>query len=209
VSIYTEGCLLAFVVDVEILRATDNKYGLDEVMKRLYFNFSLEGKGVSEEDYKSVIEEVAGRDFDTFFENFIYGTQPYESILTEALDYLGMVLNHQPSEKYSEGRIGMMMVRNGSKEIITKIYPGSSAELAGLTLGDEIVAVNDLVCEGNVDKWLTYFDDDQVELTVNRKGKMIKTIIPEVNRPFYNKYSVAKIDAPNLYQKNAFIAWTK
>lgn len=41
VSIYTEGCLLAFVTDVMIRRETGDKYGLDDVMKRLYFNFAL------------------------------------------------------------------------------------------------------------------------------------------------------------------------
>lgn len=207
VSIYTEGCLLAFVTDIEIMRATENKYGLDEVMKRLYFNFALNNKGVSETDYKSVVEEVAGRKFDDFFENYIHGTRPYESILTEALDYVGMELNHKPSEKYSEGRVGMKLILSNKGQKIVSIYPGSPAELAGLMVGDEILGVNDLLCEENVDQWLNYFDDDQVELIVNRNGKIIKTILPEVNRNFYNTYSIAKIDSANNSQKKAFKTW--
>ena len=35
VSIYTEGCLLAFVTDIMLLQATDNQFGLDILMKKL------------------------------------------------------------------------------------------------------------------------------------------------------------------------------
>ena len=77
VSIYTEGCLLAFVTDVRILKATGNKYGLDEVMKRLYFNYALKGKGVSAEDYQSEIEAVSGESFQEFFDDYINGNKPY------------------------------------------------------------------------------------------------------------------------------------
>lgn len=90
VSIYTEGSLLAFVADILLLKNTNNKYGLDEVMKRLYFNYSLQGKGVSEEDYKRELEEVGNCSFDDYFVKYINGTNPYESILIDALEYIGI-----------------------------------------------------------------------------------------------------------------------
>ena len=70
VSIYTEGCLLAFVTDVMIRQHSNNKFGLDEAMKRLYFNFALEGKGVSEQDYRALICELAGDQMKTIFDDY-------------------------------------------------------------------------------------------------------------------------------------------
>ena len=101
VSIYTEGCLIAFITDVKLLQATKNKYGLDEVMKRLFFRFGLENKGVSEMDYKATIEEVGKVSFDAIFEDQIHGTKPYESLLTACLDYIGLELHHKPDESYA------------------------------------------------------------------------------------------------------------
>jgi len=209
VSIYTEGCLLSFAIDVRIRKATKNKYGLDEVMKRLYFNFALQNKGVSENDYKSTIESITGQSFQPFFDDYVNGNKPYESIITEALETLGLKLSHSPSKKYSEGRLGFKSQMKGINAIVTALYPSGPADLAKLSVGDEIVAVNDFALNGELDKWLSYFDDDAKTVTVLRGGKMLSFTFPEVNRNFYNKYSVSKITNPSNDQKRAFENWKK
>jgi predicted metalloprotease with PDZ domain len=209
VSIYTEGCLLAFVTDVMVLKATENQFGLDTVMKRLYFDFYLKGKGVSEQDYKDVLENLAGISFDAFFEDFIHGNSPYESILTDAFDYIGLQLNHEPSSIYSHGRLGFKAVPNGANFVVKLIYPGSPANLGGLMLEDEIIAVNGYSCQGELDKWLKYFDNDLKHLTILRAGKISEKTLPEVDRNFYMEYSVAPVDKLNTPQINAFDSWRK
>jgi predicted metalloprotease with PDZ domain len=207
VSIYTEGCLLAFVTDVMILRSTNNKYGLDEVMKRLYFNYALQGKGVSEADYLTELENISGISFKTFFKEFVHGTFPYESILTESFDYLGLQMNVKPSGAYSQAVLGFKTIPAGNNFIITSLYPGSPAELGGLMLNDEVIAVNDYVCCGELDKWLTYFDANVKTITVVRSGKLIQCQLPEVNRFFYSEYSVTLNESANNLQKRALQAW--
>ena len=209
VSIYTEGCLLAFVTDVRILRATGNKAGLDDVMKRLYFDFALQGKGVSELDYKTAIEEIAGESFDAFFDDYINGTRPYESILTDSLDYLGLELAHVPSPRYSEGRLGFKTLIAPDGISVVQMYPGGPAETAGLMLEDKIVAVNGFMCNGELDKWLSYFDDDTKTVLVERKGQLIEFTFPEVNRNFYNLYSVKRMESPNNLQVRSYEHWKK
>ncbi len=209
VSIYTEGCLLAFVTDVMIFKATDNQFGIDTVMKRLYFDFYLKGKGVSEEDYKSVLENVSGISFDQFFEDFIHGNKPYESILTEAFEYIGLELNHKPSPFYSHGRLGFKTIPNGANFLVKVIYPGGPANLGGLMLEDEIIAVNGYACLGELDKWLNYFDNDLKHLTILRAGKIIQSTLPEVDRNFYMEYSVSPVKKLNTPQVKAFDAWKK
>lgn len=209
VSIYTEGCLLAFVTDVMVLKATEDQLGLDTVMKRLYFDFYLKGKGVSEADYKAVLENVSGISFDTFFQDFIHGNKPYESILTEALDYIGLELHHKPSPFYSHGRLGFKTIPNGANFIVKLIYPGSPANLGGLLLEDEIIAINGYSCQGELDKWLKYFDNDLKQITVLRAGKLVQTTLPEVDRNFYMEYEVKKLEKMNTAQIKAFDAWSK
>ena len=207
VSIYTEGCLLAFVTDVRILRATNNHYGLDEVMKRLYYDYALAGKGVSESDYKQMLENISGISFDDLFEDHIHGTRPYESILVDSFEYLGMEMEHVPSKSYSAGKLGFKSVKSNAR--VTAIYPGSPAFLGGLMVDDEIISVNGYKVNADLDKWLSYFADAEKNLVVQRAGKHTALRLPEVQRNFYSDYTVKVQDNPIGSQKKAFDAWKK
>lgn len=207
VSIYTEGSLLAFVTDVSILKATNNKHGLDEVMKRLYFNYALHGKGVSEDDYRRELENVSGTSFEKLVTDYINGTSPFESILTEAMEYIGLELEHKPAATYSHARLGLKCLPEGDKVIVKALYPGGPADLAGLMLEDQIFGVNETAIAGELDKWLKYFDDDQKVLHLIRKGKILTLTVPEVNRNFYSEYAIVPVKEPNSHQKKAFEAW--
>ncbi len=207
VSIYTEGCLLAFVLDTLILRETGEKYGLDEVMKRLYFEFALQDKGVSADDYKTKLEQVSGLNLDSFFRDYVTGTKPFESILVEAFEYLGLEMTHKPYTSYAAGRLGFKTVPEGNNLKVATIYPGSPADLGGLMPEDEILAVNGIAAGNAVDRWLDYFDDDAKELTVKRKGELLDLTLPEVNRSFYMEYGIELVKEPNSRQKKALSAW--
>ncbi len=207
VSIYTEGCLLALVTDVMILKATGNKYGLDEVMKRLYFNYALEGKGVSEQDYKAELESICGHTLDEFFAKFIHGTSSYEAILTDALEYLGLEIKHFPSRSYAAARLGFKYIPNGQGILVAAMYPGGPADLGGLMLNDEIIAINGYMVNGELEKWLNYFDENDKFLTINRGGRLLELRLPEVQRNFYMEYIVVPMENPNGQQKKALEAW--
>ncbi len=209
VSIYTEGCLLAFVTDVMILRATNNKSSLDDVMKSLYFQYALNGKGVSEEDYMKELENISGISFSTFFKEFVHGTNPYEAILTESFDYLGLEMNQVPAKAYSASRLGFKAAQNGSNFIVSAMYPGGPADLGGMMIGDEIIAVNSFMCQGELEKWLLFVDHSPKNISLIRAGKLIELTLPEVNRNFYSEYTITEVVLPNNSQKSALNAWMK
>ncbi len=208
VSIYTEGCLLALITDVFIRRNSKEKYGLDDVMKQLYFQFYLENKGVSETDYIQMIEQLAGASFSSIYTDYFIGTKPYESILVDSLDYLGLELHHKPTNRYSAAKLGFKSIPQGMNAVVKAIYPGSPAELGRLMLEDEILAVNSFQLNGELDAWLNYFDDDVKTLTISRKGRIIEVTLPEVNRYFYLDYSVKVTSEQTHAQKRAFQYWS-
>ncbi|MES2800076.1 MAG: M61 family peptidase [Bacteroidota bacterium] len=202
VSIYTEGCLLAFVTDVLVWKGSGYKYSLDRVMKNLYFNYALKGKGVSETDYKNELRNFIGDYVDELFDNYFHGTHSLASILTEALDLLGLELIDKPNASYSAGRLGFKYLQK-----VVSIYPGSPADMAMLTINDEIIAVNSCLVNNDLDKWLTYFDDDLKILTVLRSGKLLEIQLPEVQRSFYNEYQIVGIEKPDHQQIKALRDW--
>jgi predicted metalloprotease with PDZ domain len=208
VSIYTEGCLLAFVTDTMILKATSNKYGLDEVMKRLYFNYALQGQGVAENDYKNELEAICGHPFNDFFKDYINGTSSYEAILLEALDFLGLELHQTTASSYAAGRLGMKVVSSGNTVLVSAMYPGGPAQLGGLMLNDELIAVNGMLFAGDLEKWCAYFDGDEKTFTVKRAGRLLEIKLPELQRNFYMEFAIKQSPEPNVYQRKAYESWS-
>ena len=209
VSIYTEGCLLAFVMDAKIRKATNNKRGIEEVMKRLYYNFAQNNKGYTEKDFIDQLKNICGYSFQDFFNDYVHGTTPYETILLEALDFIGLELIQTPSNSYSEANLGMKTVHQSNHLLISAIYPGSPAEMAGLSLGDELIAVNKIKLNNDLDACLNYFDASSKTLSFFRNGKLLDITMPEVNRFFYLYHKIHKKVNLTPNQEKAIFAWSE
>lgn len=207
VSIYTEGCLLAFVTDVWIRKLNNENKSIHDVMRALYYDFALKGKGVSEADYKAVVENVAGESYDWLFNEYIHGTKAYEAILCDALDWLGLKLDHIPSPKYSHARLGFKSIASAKDFVIKAIYVGGPADLAGLMLDDKVIAVNGYACEGELEKWLNYFEEEDKVLTINRNGNVFEAKLPGLNRNFYHIYSISHKKKVLPIQERAYRVW--
>jgi hypothetical protein len=60
---------------------------------------------------------------------------------------------------------------------------------------------------GNLDKWVDYFKDTQLELTVSRAGRLIALFGPHTNKSYFPIYSVIKSKAPSNLEKRIFKNW--
>jgi len=207
VSIYTEGCLLAFIADIKIRKATKNQFGIEEVMKRLYFDFAQKGIGYSENDYRKILEKVSGESFEDYFSNYINGTQPYDSLISESLEYLGLELIQQPSNFFAESKLGFKILPKGKNAIVQSIYPGSPAELDGLSIGDEIIAVNGLSLNSDLDKWLRYFESNQKKISLFRNGVLKEIQLIDNNPKFYPIYEVRRKNEVSDNQLKNLKSW--
>jgi predicted metalloprotease with PDZ domain len=74
VSIYTEGCLLAFYVDYRLRKATNHKIGIEQVVKNLYYNFGAGTSGYTLQDYQTTLENLSGESFAAFFNGRLRST---------------------------------------------------------------------------------------------------------------------------------------
>ena len=207
VSIYTEGCLLAFIADVKIRKATKNKFGIEEAMKRLYFEFAMQGKGYSEEDYRCILESVSGESFESYFSDYINGTSPYEAAIVESLEYFGLDLVQKSSTSFSEAKLGFKSLPKGKSAVVQSIYLGSPAERGGLSAGDEIVAVNGKQLNSDLDKWLTYFESDQLMVSLFREGILMELSLFLENEFFFKKYEVKDLKSKSDNQIKNRKAW--
>lgn len=175
-NIYDEGSLIAFMLDVKILQATQNTRSLRDVCVLLFERYGKKEIGYSENSVIELVNEVSGIDLSDFFKNFVYSPQDFEIELNNCFDYLGIEFLKQASAAECEHKYGFKVIDNGPNNKVSLVAPYSPSWKSGLFAGDEILAVNGIVLKNNFNNWLNYFDDrDEIILTIN-SAEQIKAI---------------------------------
>jgi len=202
-SIYTEGALIAFMTDIYIMKSSNNKKSLNDVMKKLYQEYAKNGKGISDSDYKNVVEEVSGESYNDIYDNFIHGKVDYTNLLKESLSYIGCELSINPSKKHHESKLGFKVRYDKSKCIIDNIYPNSLAEQKGLSINDEVIAINGIKINNDLDLWSEYFKNEEIALSVKRElGTISKsTFSKSENSNGFLDYEIVKLEKDNNYKQ--------
>ncbi|MEO6902936.1 MAG: M61 family peptidase [Bacteroidia bacterium] len=213
-SIYDEGCLLAFITDIFIRKNSKNAYSLDDVMVFLNNEFALKKKGYSEMDYLHIVEHYANTSFEEIFNNYINGTSDYTSLLNESMDFIGYELTQSPTYKFHEHALGIKVGDiNGTCRVIA-VYPLSVADIGGIAINDEIIAINQIQLKPevgvvtNFSDWCTYFADQKIILTIssNMKIKIIQ-LIPKVGN-FYKTFKMEKQKSLSVIQQKNVAVWS-
>ncbi|MFM7079885.1 MAG: M61 family metallopeptidase [Bacteroidota bacterium] len=145
VSIYDEGCLVAWMLDFMIRSETSSDKSLDDVMIQLHNQFGMKGRGYSESDFRMLCEKTAGREFGSFFENVIYAPNTMMGLLAETISLAGLRIERIESSIPFEKHFGLRL--SGSR--LKSVFPGSPAYYAGLVMDDEILEVNGALVIGD------------------------------------------------------------
>ena len=110
---------------------------------------------------------------------------------TFLFSYLTQVYETHTELKKSEGYGG-----------ITEWYYNNRAELVyGIFDKLDEIKIHDLA------KWVEYFEEDEIELTISRMGRIINLICPHTNRNYYQVYKLNKVEIPSKVQKGIFRKW--
>lgn len=156
VSYYAKGALLALCLDLTIRRETNNEKSLDNVMRYMWINYGKKSIGVPEGEIEKICSKISGCDLTDFFEKYLYSTE--ELPLADLLSNVGITLNLRPTTSVDDkgGKnidsstqpnpvsIGARFSENTLGAKITHVFSEESAELAGLSAGDIIIAINNL-----------------------------------------------------------------
>ncbi len=206
VSVYHKGALVALLLDLTLRQLSGHARSLDDVMRRLYEEFGLTGIGYTEADYVRLVNEVAGRDMQAYFDKFIYGTAPLLEPLDKLLRTVGCQLLTAPNPSYAEAAFGLRTASRADRTDVAYLWPGSPAERV-LAVDDEIVAVNGrrevpnalLLLPGNAPHY---------ELTVLRQNRLLSVQLNAApGRSFGPRYEVRKLREADVAQQQGFRQW--
>src|SRR6185437_62051 len=189
VSIYGKGALIALIFDIEIRRATNNSKSLDDAMVYLYNEFAKKDKGYTIDDFRKVLETIAGTSFKELYNELVFGVAPIESRLDTAFHYIGCELEISEDKSNSERIWGMKLVHHGAKLIVDYTEPGSPADKA-LTKDDEVLAIDGVKANGNLSDITG--DKKQLTVTVYRRHKLLNLTLYADGKTYLKNYKIVK-----------------
>jgi predicted metalloprotease with PDZ domain len=204
VSIYVKGCVLALLIDLEIRKATQNQKSLDDVMRKLYYDFSKSNRGYTIEDIQTLCEDLSGISFNTFFERFITGTEDETQRLSENLEWAGCQLQVTNSETGSERIYGFRTLERGDHIFISDIEPGSPADRF-LAKDDEVLEIDGEPAKTALNK--ISGEKNYLDIKVwKRSGERIYRLSADQNN-YFKQYRITKNTAASEQQKENFKNW--
>ena len=203
-SIYDEGNLIALMLDVLIFKHSNQTKGLKDVCQVLYNQFGKLNKGYQESDIISLCETMAGVSLGSFFDNYVFGTEDYETQLIECFNYLSIEFSKQSSPHSSEDLFGFKTIDFSLNRKITLIAPYSPAWKAGLSIGDEIIAVNGYTLKNDFNDWMNYYKHSDIEITVSsaQRLKTVKLVKNAKGATYFSNYKLK-----NTENRSVFNAW--
>ncbi|MEO1574039.1 MAG: PDZ domain-containing protein, partial [Pseudomonadota bacterium] len=139
VSYYAKGALAALALDLTLRDRTAGKTSLDDVMRAMWQTYGKPGRGVPEDGFESLCEDVSGLELSPFFDRAIRSTEPLE--LAELLDTCGVEIKTIAGDGPP---VSMGVVFEKDATILRQVLRGSAAERAGLAPGDHLVAIDGL-----------------------------------------------------------------
>ncbi|MEW6765812.1 MAG: peptidase M61 [Pseudomonadota bacterium] len=201
VSYYTKGALFAWVLDVELRRRSEGRTSLDDLLRALWREHGLTGRGVREEELEAWFADVAGVALADLFEAGLRGTDelPLEAVSAA----LGLELDW--GRERDAPWLGAE-VRTGPRgeALIGTVYTGAAAERAGLAPRDVLVAVNGLRVEAAFLDALLRRHGPGTEVRVHafRRDELFETILtldkPPLSRARLRPLSSAPLEAVSL-----------
>ena len=131
------------LLDLEIRERTGSQRSLDDVLVKTYRDYTLHQRGITDDEFQAVCEEVAGGSLQAFFDDYVRGVAelPFETYLAKA--GLAMTFGYKGDE-YGEraAGLGVRVKDEDGHTLVQTVFADGPAYHADISPGDEIIAID-------------------------------------------------------------------
>ncbi len=151
VSYYDKGRWAGLVLDLTLRSATGGRRGLPDLFRRLWLRHGARRRAIDASVIQREAEAIAGRSLALYFRRFIDGVA--ELPVPRLLRGAGVKARPRTPAEYERGDkvkarrllgwCGLSFAANGERAgaVVKNVVPGSPAWRAGVTFGDEVIAI--------------------------------------------------------------------
>ena len=170
-SIYTEGALLSMCLDAMILSQSNGQKSIHDFMQKLYLDYAQDNIGISEAIFLKEANCFTNNNFEKVIWPHYYHAGDLFDLIQSSLIKIGVETCSNENESYLANKLGLVLEPLTNKVML--IATNSPAEKAGLTIGDEIIAVNNIKTTFDATEWSNYFKGD-LDLLIVKDAKYQK-----------------------------------
>ncbi|ELS02220.1 putative protease with the C-terminal PDZ domain [Xenococcus sp. PCC 7305] len=205
ISYYLKGQFVSLLLDLLIREQHHNQRSLDDVMRLMWERFGKDEIGFTPQQLQKTIEEIAEQDLSEFFHSYLETTVelPFD-------DYLKPFgLRVKPiQDKEPVPHLGLKVNTENNREVIKFVEANSPAELAGINLGDELLAIAGIkVKSGGLNEHLkNYQPGDRISVTIFHQDELI-TFPVKLTEPRAVRYEIVQCDNLSEQQKHNLAGW--
>ncbi len=207
ISYYLKGELVSFLLDLLIRARHGNQRSLDDVMRQMWQQFGQDEIGFTPQQLRNVLESVAQTNLSDFFARYVDGTD--ELPFDEHLEPFGLKLSAIEAEE-PVPHLGMTLKSEHGKEVIQFVEAGSSAAIAGVDAGDELLAIDGwrVTADQLNDRLKDYNPGDTIQLSIFHQDELHTfPVMLEAARP--SRYQIVPVENPSTAQKQNYTGWLK
>jgi predicted metalloprotease with PDZ domain len=189
ISYYNKGMITAVLLDLEIRRSSNRS--LDDVMRKLYQDFYLEkNRGFTYDEFVNVCSAIADKDMTIFLNDIVYSLKPMNYDVFKEFG-LELVIDKSNSKiPWS----GISTKIKGDRIMVTNIVSNSPGVESGLSVNDEIIAVNRWRLDNKLEDRLLHYDiGDRIKIDYSRDGRMQTTHLKFSSNPTI-KYNLMVVE---------------
>ncbi len=203
VNYYPHGAVVAWCLDLLTRQHNPEGHGLDDAFRLLWQRFGKTGRGYTEQDVQDVVNEAAGHDLTAFFDQYV--ETPSLPPIRDLVEVVG--LQFKDGENADLPWFGANVDETSGKVLVTHVLREGPAWQAGLTGGDEVVAIDgQRIPAGKLDIMLrAHKPGSKVEVAVAR-GPRLLTVGVEL-APNNSPQQLVRVDTPTESQNEAFRRW--
>ncbi|MBW9269007.1 MAG: PDZ domain-containing protein [Candidatus Thiodiazotropha sp. (ex. Lucinisca nassula)] len=192
VSYYAKGALFALLLDLTIRLKSSGRFSLDQVMREMWLRYGKQRRGVPENGIEKVVADVTSLDLQSLFDLGLRSTVelPLNDCLSEfgvvmkllpakTFDDKGGVLRDKEREQQSYMGIGAKWTSENSGIKVQQVFDDGAAQRAGISAGDEIVAVDGLrMTAKQFDNYILDSDaGDEIEVHLFRRDQLMSLVL--------------------------------
>ena len=148
VSYYQKGAMVGLALDLTIRHRTNGAKSLDDVMRAMWFRYGSKHIGVPEGMVEATAESSTGLDLKDFFAVAVHGTADID--LLPLLSTVAIEVGWKIPGKLKDAdpppvTLGAKIAAEANGDArLAQVFDGSAAQLAGLSAGDIVIAVDGL-----------------------------------------------------------------